>query len=61
MAIASGASQLCDPLPKSLSLREMDFEIRLSFSLGEKGLGDEGAKFAKVGCTHSILKQPQRI
>ena len=39
----------------------MDFEIRLSFSLGEKGLGDEEAKFAKVGCTHSILKQPQRI
>jgi hypothetical protein len=46
-----GASQLCDPHPKSLSLRERDFEIRLPFSLREKGLGDEGAKFAKVGCT----------
>jgi len=48
---ATGASQLCDPHPKSLSLRERDFEIRLPFSLGEKGLGDEGTKFAKVGCT----------
>jgi len=42
-----GASQLYDPHPKSLSLREMDFEIRLLFSLREKGLGDEGVKFAK--------------
>jgi hypothetical protein len=30
---------------------ERDFEIRLPFSLREKGLGDEGAKFVKVGCT----------
>jgi len=28
---------LCDPHPKSLSLRERDFEIRLPFSLREKG------------------------
>jgi len=36
------------PHPKSLSLRERDFKsmnhkgFRLPFSLGEKGLGDEG-------------------
>jgi len=46
---------LCDPHPKSLSLRERDFEIRLPFSLREKGLGAEGGKFAKVGCTPSII------
>ena len=52
-----GLSQLCDPHPKSLSLRAMDFEIWLPFSLREKGLGDEGTKFAKVGCTQRKEKR----
>jgi len=37
-------------------VRERDFEIRLPFSLREKGLGDEGGKFAKVGCTRVISR-----
>ncbi|PSN12080.1 hypothetical protein C7293_21730 [filamentous cyanobacterium CCT1] len=50
-----GASQSCNPHPKSLSLGEKDFEIRLPFSPREKGLGDEGDRLYKSGI-HSSPK-----
>jgi hypothetical protein len=37
------------PHPKSLSLRERDFELLLPFSLGEKGLGDVSVAARNAG------------
>jgi hypothetical protein len=37
------------PHPKSLSLRERDFELLLPFSLGEKGLGDVSVAARSAG------------
>ena len=51
---SGGASPLCNPHPKSRSLRQRDFEIRLSCSPWEQGSGNEGDNLAKMGCTHFI-------